>query len=89
MWTLPTPVAMGLAGAAGAVLLRLGTETEIGAETMRMLARSGGCSIEKARALLDCEPRVDLGEGMRRTEGWLAREGLLGDERRRQEEGDG
>lgn len=88
LWTLPTPLAMRLAAAASAVLRGLGTETEIGVETMRMLARNGGYSIAKARELLDYEPRVDLEEGMRRTERWLAREGLLGSERQRQEEDD-
>jgi len=87
--TLPTPLAARAAGALGWVLLRLGRETEVSAETTRMLARTGGYSIAKARALLGYEPRVGLEEGMLRTERWLVREGMLDGNRRRQEESDG
>ncbi|MDJ0866954.1 MAG: NAD-dependent epimerase/dehydratase family protein [Myxococcota bacterium] len=76
--TLPTPLAKGIAGIAGAVLGALGRETEVSAETMRMLARRGGYSIEKARRVLGFEPKVDLAEGMQRTERWLADRGMLG-----------
>ncbi len=79
--TLPTPLAIAAAGALGGILRCRGRETEIGAETMRMLARNGGYSIAKARALLGYEPRIGLEQGMIRTERWLASEGLLGDKR--------
>ncbi len=76
--TLPTPLAEGIAAVAGAVLGALGRETEVSAETMRMLARRGGYSIEKARRVLGFQPKVDLAEGMQRTERWLADRGMLG-----------
>ena len=44
---------------------------------MLYLARPGGYSIEKARRLLGYDPRVDLDEGMRRTEAWLREQRLL------------
>jgi nucleoside-diphosphate-sugar epimerase len=75
--TLPTPLAKGVAGLVGGALGAIGRETEASAETMRMLARSGTYSIEKARRLLGYEPGVDLEEGMRRSERWLADQGLL------------
>ncbi len=75
--TLPTPLAKGLAGVVGMTFGALGRETEVSAESMRMLARTGGYSIDKARRLLGYEPKVDLEEGMRRSEQWLAGQGLL------------
>ena len=54
-----------------------GRETEVSREAMRMLARRGSYSIEKARHLLGYEPKIDLSEGMQRTERWLADRGLL------------
>lgn len=79
---LPTPLAVGLAATVGTVLGLLGRETEVSAQTMRMLARNGGYSIEKARRVLGYEPQVGLDEGMRRCERWLTERGLLGDGRR-------
>ncbi len=75
--SLPTPLAEGVAGLAGAVLGALGRETEVSAETMRMLARRGTYSIEKARRVLGFEPKIDLAEGMQRTQRWLADRGML------------
>lgn len=75
--SLPTGLAVTLADIAGRTLSALGRETEISGETMRMLARRGSYSIEKARRVLDYEPKVDLAEGMRRTEQWLSDRGLL------------
>ena len=75
--TLPTPLAEGIAGLVGAVLGALGRETEVSAETMRMLARRGTYSIGKARRVLGFEPKIDLAEGMQRTERWLADRGML------------
>lgn len=76
--TLPTPLASVLAELVATALGVLGRETEISRETMRMLARRGGYSIEKARRLLGYAPKIGLAEGMRRTERWLAERGLLG-----------
>ncbi len=75
--TLPTPLAEAVAGIAGSVLGALGRETEVSAETMRMLARRGSYSIEKARRVLGFAPKIDLAEGMQRTERWLADRGML------------
>ena len=44
---------------------------------MLMLSKSHPLSGEKARRLLGYEPRIDLAEGMRRTEAWLREEGLV------------
>jgi len=53
-----------------------GMEGEVSGGTVRMLARRGTYSIDKARRLLGYEPKVDLDEGMRRTEQWLTDRGL-------------
>jgi nucleoside-diphosphate-sugar epimerase len=73
----PTPVALAIAEAIGRVARLAGRESEAGAATVRMLGATGDVSIEKATAVLGWEPVVDLEEGMRRTETWLRREGLL------------
>ncbi len=75
--TLPTPLATAGAALFGTALKALGRETEVSRETMRMLARRGTYSIAKARRLLGYEPKVDLPEGMQRTERWLADRGML------------
>jgi len=76
--SLPTPLAAGAASLVGRVANAFGIETEVSYETMRMLARRGSYSIEKARRLLGYEPKVDLADGMQRTERWLREQGLLG-----------
>lgn len=55
----------------------VGKPTEANRQTMLMLSKSESFSIEKARRLLGYEPRVDLIEGMRRTEQELRAQGLL------------
>jgi len=75
--SLPRSVAIGLAEA-GATLARLaGTSSEMGRGTIGLLSRHGTYSIEKARRLLGFEPKVDLAEGMRRSEAWVRSTGLL------------
>jgi nucleoside-diphosphate-sugar epimerase len=74
---LPTSLAVAAASAAGAGERLRRRRTEINAASMLYLARPGGYSIEKARRLLGYEPRVDLDEGMRRTETWLREQQLL------------
>jgi nucleoside-diphosphate-sugar epimerase len=74
------PTAVALAGAA--VLDRVarvrGTPNELTPDGVRYLAlRRGTYSIATAREVLDWTPRVDLDEGMARTEAWLRGEGLL------------
>ncbi len=44
---------------------------------MLMLSKEHGVSCEKARRMLGYAPRVDLAEGMRRTEAWLREQGLV------------
>ncbi len=83
--TAPTPVAVALAEASGRLLRALGRPSEATAATMRMLAGEGDVSIDKARHVLGWEPRVDLEEGMRRTEAWLRAEGYLSQRSRRKQ----
>jgi nucleoside-diphosphate-sugar epimerase len=47
------------------------------AAAMRYLNREHAYSVSRARELLGWEPKVDLDEGMRRTEAWFREEGLL------------
>jgi nucleoside-diphosphate-sugar epimerase len=47
---------------------------------VRMADDHYALDISRARELLGWEPRVTLGEGMRRTEVWFRQEGLLSDE---------
>lgn len=44
---------------------------------MLMLSKDHSPSGETARRLLGYEPVVDLAEGMRRTEEWLRKQGLI------------
>jgi len=75
--SLPTSVAIGLAEA-GAKLARLtGKSTEMGRGSIGLLSRRGTYSIEKARRLLGFDPKVDLAEGMRRSEAWARSSGLV------------
>jgi nucleoside-diphosphate-sugar epimerase len=75
--TLPTAPALGVAALNLAAHKIAGKETEVRPAAIRYLTRTGTYSIAKARELLGYEPRVDLAEGMRRTEAWLRDEGLL------------
>ena len=69
----PTPVVVVLAATLGRVL----GDGDVNADGVRYIARRGGYSIAKARALLGYRPAVDLAEGMRRTEAWLRANGML------------
>ncbi|HST70348.1 MAG TPA: NAD-dependent epimerase/dehydratase family protein [Solirubrobacterales bacterium] len=74
---LPTPVALFLAKLNEiAYRFRDGT-TEVNPDTIRYMTRRGTYSIEKARRELGYEPRVDLAEGMARTERWLREQRLI------------
>lgn len=75
---LPTPVAVALADAADRAGRLRGKRTEVNAISMRYFARTGTYSIEKAGRLLGYAPKIDLDEGMRRTEAWLRDQGLVG-----------
>ncbi len=54
-----------------------GKQPTVTRSTVRALRSRNSFSNGKARRLLGWEPRIDLAEGMRRTEAWLAREGYL------------
>jgi nucleoside-diphosphate-sugar epimerase len=47
------------------------------AEAVRYLNREHAYTVFRAREVLGWEPKVDLDEGMRRTETWFREEGLL------------
>jgi nucleoside-diphosphate-sugar epimerase len=75
--SLPTSVATPLTRATGAALRRMGRPNELSAATMLMLARTGGYSNAKARAVLGFEPRIGYDEGMDLVERWTRAEGLI------------
>lgn len=77
MLLVPTPVALQLSRAAGAVLRRLGQHSELTDATMLDLARSGTYSIDKARTVLGFQPRVTFDDGMTAVEAWAGQEGLI------------
>lgn len=75
--SLPATLAIGVAEA-GAMLAKLaGRQTELGRGSLGLFLRRGTYSIEKARSLLGYAPRVDLAEGMRRSEAWVREAGLV------------
>jgi nucleoside-diphosphate-sugar epimerase len=74
---LPTRIALALARANAAAARISRRETELNETSVLYLARTGTYSIARAREVLRYEPQVDLVEGMRRTEEWLRRQGLL------------
>ena len=74
---LPTRDAVALARGAAAAARIANSESEINETAILYLSRTGTYSIDRARELLGYEPRVELAEGMRRTEAWLRQEGLL------------
>jgi nucleoside-diphosphate-sugar epimerase len=74
---VPTRVAVAAASVVSLGARARGVPTEVNAATMRYLARRGTYSIEKARRVLGYEPRIELEEGMARTEAWLRAEALL------------
>jgi nucleoside-diphosphate-sugar epimerase len=74
---MSTGLALTLAIIGGALVGLSGGQTELGRGTIDMLSRTSGYSIAKARALLGYEPRVEVAEGMRRTEAWARQENLI------------
>lgn len=54
-----------------------GARAEAGPEAIALLTKPGTFSIEKARRVLGFAPRVDLAQGMSRTEAWLREAGLV------------
>ena len=75
--TVPTAVAIGLATVVGTVDRVRGRASELNAETVLYLTRTGGYSRVKAERVLGWVPRICLDVGMSRTEAWLRAEGHL------------
>ena len=75
--TVPTAVAVALANAVGSYERARGRPSELNAETVHYLTRTGGYSRAKARELLAWEPTTSLAEGMRATETWLRERDLI------------
>ena len=72
-----TQTAIVIAEAVRVVSKLIGKHTEASRQSMLMLSKAESFSIEKARKLLGYEPKVDLAEGMRRTEEWLRGKGMI------------
>ena len=68
---MSTPVAVVIAEVARAIFTLLGRDTELGRGVMEMLSKTTAVSNAKAYEILGWQPRVDLDEGMLRTEAWL------------------
>lgn len=68
---VPTSVAIALTGAIQKVNQLLGRQDETGPDAMYMLARKGGYSIAKARALLGYTPKTSFAAGIKKSETWL------------------
>lgn len=66
----PTGPAMALARARQA----FPGDPDVSVHAVRYLCRGGTYSIEKARRLIGFEPRVELADGLARTEAWLRRD---------------
>ncbi|MCC6766852.1 MAG: NAD(P)-dependent oxidoreductase [Deltaproteobacteria bacterium] len=66
-----------LARIAGVLRRLTGQKSEAGPEALALLTKPATVSIAKARRVLGYEPKIDLAEGMRRTEAWLREKNLL------------
>lgn len=76
--TLPLCVAVALTHVLWTVNRLLKKQGEVAPDTMYMFARKGGVSIAKAQQVLGYQPKVDLEEGLRRSEAWLRESGQIG-----------
>jgi len=72
-----TGVAIAIAQIGRLIFTLLGKPTEMGRGAMEMLSKKTTVSNAKARRVLGWEPRIDLDEGMRRTETWLRAQKML------------
>jgi nucleoside-diphosphate-sugar epimerase len=76
---LPRPVLLAAAAGQSAVAGRVGRSVELSPAAVRYLAdRRGTYCAAKAQRLLGWSARVDLDEGMHRTQAWLRARGMLG-----------
>lgn len=75
--TLPLWLALGLTSLIWRVCQLLNKPNETAPDVMRMFARTGDISIEKARRLLGYNPKMSLQEGLRHSEAWLRETGQL------------
>ena len=75
--TMSTSAAIAIAEVGRTLFTLLGRQTEMGRGAMEMLSKTNTVSNAKAHKLLGWQPKVDLEEGMRRTEAWLRAERLL------------
>jgi nucleoside-diphosphate-sugar epimerase len=75
--SLPKGLAIGMAETVGKLVRLAGRETEMGRGAIGLMSRPGTYSIEKARRLLGFDPKVNLAEGMRRSEAWARAAGLF------------
>jgi nucleoside-diphosphate-sugar epimerase len=74
---MPRQLLAGVAGAMEAVATARGAPPAFTRNAITFIDRRGTVSTRRIRDELGWEPRVDLDEGMRRTEEWLGAEGLL------------
>lgn len=75
--SLPLWLAVTLTRGIWSINRLLKRQDEVTPDAMYMFSRTGGISINKARHLLGYEPKVDLTEGLRRSEQWLRDVGQL------------
>ncbi|MCY1431329.1 hypothetical protein D9M71_472940 [compost metagenome] len=76
--TLPLCLAVALTRLIWGVNRLFKNKGEVTPDTMYMFARKGGVSIAKAQRMLGYQPKVDLEEGLRRSEAWLREGGQIG-----------
>jgi nucleoside-diphosphate-sugar epimerase len=74
---LPRPLLTGVGATMEAVAVLRGTVPPFSRNAITFIDRRGTVSTRRIREELGWEPRVNLDEGMRRTEEWLRAEGLL------------
>jgi nucleoside-diphosphate-sugar epimerase len=74
---LPRPLAAAAGAAQEAAARVTGRPPAFSRNAITFVTRRAPYSNRRAREVLGWEPRVDLAEGMRRTEDWFRREGLI------------
>jgi nucleoside-diphosphate-sugar epimerase len=74
---MSTSAAVTIAEIGRVIFTLLGKQTELGRGAMEMLSKKTTVSNRKAHQLLGWQPKVDLDEGMARTEAWLRAQKML------------